>query len=74
MHNLCIFPDFPLVQKHHYRELPEELKRSLGRIPDEFVRYFTGRFPLLLINTYKKMEICKRERIFRPYYSADFRE
>ena len=60
------------LQKHHYRELSEELKRSLGRIPDEFLHYFTSRFPLLLIHTYKKMEICKHERIFKHYYSADF--
>ncbi|WKX97486.1 hypothetical protein Q1695_013280 [Nippostrongylus brasiliensis] len=33
-------------KKHHYRELPEDVRTSLGRIPDEFLRYFTSRFPL----------------------------
>ena len=63
---------YVILQKHHYRELPEDLKKSLGHIPDQFVTYFTSRFPLLLIHTYRKMEICKHERIFRNYYSADF--
>lgn len=67
LHNL-----FTNMQKHHYRELPEDLKKSLGYIPDGFLNYFTSRFPMLLIHTYKKMEICKHERIFRSYYSADY--
>eukprot|EP00794_Sanderia_malayensis_P009072 gene9072-10040_t len=28
-------------KKHHYRELPENLRASLGEIPDNFVTYFT---------------------------------
>ncbi|VDK44663.1 unnamed protein product [Anisakis simplex] len=32
-------------KKHHYRELPKEVRESLGHIPDEFVTYFTERFP-----------------------------
>ena len=68
---LCYSESF-FCQKHHYRELPEALKLSLGHIPDEFVDYFISRFPLLLIHTYKKMEICKQERIFQVYYKAHF--
>ncbi|KAK6052348.1 hypothetical protein COOONC_10147 [Cooperia oncophora] len=34
-------------KKHHYRELPEEVQKSLGRIPNEFLCYFTSRFPLV---------------------------
>ncbi|PIO66197.1 ribonuclease 2-5A [Teladorsagia circumcincta] len=33
-------------KKHHYRELPEEVQKSLGKIPNEFLCYFTSRFPL----------------------------
>ena len=46
-------------QKHHYRELAENLRHSLGSIPEEFVLYFTSRFPSLLIHTYKQIEMCK---------------
>ncbi|KAK6030133.1 ribonuclease 2-5A, partial [Ostertagia ostertagi] len=34
-------------KKHHYRELPEEVQKSLGKIPNEFLCYFTSRFPLV---------------------------
>ncbi|XP_064384152.1 serine/threonine-protein kinase/endoribonuclease IRE1-like isoform X2 [Halichondria panicea] len=60
-------------KKHHYRELPEDLKKALGNIPDDFVDYFTKRFPLLLIHTFKQMQICKPERLFSPYYTDNFR-
>ncbi|XP_076074287.1 serine/threonine-protein kinase/endoribonuclease IRE1-like [Mytilus galloprovincialis] len=55
-------------KKHHYRELPEDLKRSLGAIPDQFVQYFTSRFPKLLIHTYNALRCCQYERIFQQYY------
>ncbi|KAG8189962.1 hypothetical protein JTE90_009101 [Oedothorax gibbosus] len=55
-------------KKHHYRELPTELQESLGEIPDEFVTYFTSRFPKLLIHTYLSMQHCKDESIFLKYY------
>lgn len=32
-------------KKHHYRELPADVRASLGHIPDQFVTYFTERFP-----------------------------
>lgn len=56
------------LQKHHYRELPEEVRETLGPLPDGFVRYFTSRFPHLLSHTYRAMELCRRERPFQPYY------
>ena len=54
-------------QKHHYRELPENLRHILGSIPEEFVLYFTSRFPSLLIHTYKQIEMCKSETAFHSY-------
>lgn len=56
------------LQKHHYRELPEEVQETLGALPDGFVRYFTSRFPHLLLHTYRAMELCRHERPFQPYY------
>ncbi|XP_013384368.1 serine/threonine-protein kinase/endoribonuclease IRE1 isoform X2 [Lingula anatina] len=58
-------------KKHHYRELPDEVKRSLGSVPDEFVTYFTSRFPKLLIHTYNAMWCCNEERLFQQYYESD---
>lgn len=57
-----------LLQKHHYRELPEEVQKTLGSIPDDFVSYFTSRFPLLLQHTHLAMRACAVERPFLPYY------
>uniref|UniRef100_A0A8C1TBH6 Serine/threonine-protein kinase/endoribonuclease IRE1 n=1 Tax=Cyprinus carpio TaxID=7962 RepID=A0A8C1TBH6_CYPCA len=55
-------------KKHHYRELPDEVQETLGSIPDEFVLYFTSRFPLLLLHTHLAMRFCALERPFLPYY------
>ncbi|XP_048410869.1 serine/threonine-protein kinase/endoribonuclease IRE1 [Stegostoma tigrinum] len=61
-------------KKHHYRELPEEVQETLGSVPDEFVYYFTFRFPHLLIHTYYAMQICSQERLFHPYYYQEAAE
>lgn len=63
---VCLCP--PCLQKHHYRELPAEVRETLGSLPDDFVRYFTSRFPHLLSHTYRAMELCSHERLFQPYY------
>ena len=55
-------------KKHHYRELPPEVKSSLGPVPDGFINYFTSRFPRLLIHTYKAMYNAKDEPTLRKYY------
>nr|XP_013808558.1 PREDICTED: serine/threonine-protein kinase/endoribonuclease IRE1 isoform X4 [Apteryx mantelli mantelli] len=61
-------------KKHHYRELPPEVQETLGSIPDDFVCYFTVRFPHLLLHTYKAMQICCQERLFQHYYIQDSAE
>ncbi|KJH44649.1 kinase domain protein [Dictyocaulus viviparus] len=58
-------------KKHHYRELPENVRNSLGCIPNQFVLYFTTRFPLLLLHTYEAMEWCADEDVFKSYYSDE---
>ncbi|KAL0993143.1 hypothetical protein UPYG_G00103770 [Umbra pygmaea] len=57
-------------KKHHYRELPADVQETLGSIPDDFVSYFTSRFPHLLRHTYLAMRICADERLFLPYYPS----
>lgn len=55
-------------KKHHYRELPAEVRQALGHVPDSFVQYFTARFPRLLLHTYGAMRSCASESLFLPYY------
>lgn len=53
----------------HYRELPADLKELLGSLPEGFDRYFSSRFPKLLIEVYKVMSVhCKDEEAFRKYF------
>ncbi|XP_030067185.1 serine/threonine-protein kinase/endoribonuclease IRE2 isoform X2 [Microcaecilia unicolor] len=55
-------------KKHHYHELPVDVQETLGELPDDFVQYFTSRFPHLLLHTYKVMSLCAEERLFHAYY------
>ncbi|XP_029433055.1 serine/threonine-protein kinase/endoribonuclease IRE2 [Rhinatrema bivittatum] len=55
-------------KKHHYHELPPDVQEALGKVPDEFVQYFTSRFPFLLLHTYRAMSLCAQERLFHVYY------
>lgn len=55
-------------KKHHYRELSEEAQKSLGSIPEEFVSYWTERFPRLLLHSWLSMQIVRYEPVFKPYY------
>lgn len=55
-------------KKHHYRELSEDVRSSLGDIPDGFIAYFTSRFPELLPHVYQAMQACKGEGSFKLYY------
>uniref|UniRef100_A0A8B9FML2 Serine/threonine-protein kinase/endoribonuclease IRE1 n=1 Tax=Amazona collaria TaxID=241587 RepID=A0A8B9FML2_9PSIT len=56
-------------KKHHYHELPAEVRAALGSVPDAFVYYFTSRFPRLLLHTHRAMRVCAHERLFHSYYS-----
>lgn len=61
-------------KKNHYRDLSEDVKASLGDIPDGLMDYFSSRFPELLPHVYQAMQLCKEENVFKPYYeqSEDF--
>lgn len=32
-------------KKNHYQELPPAVRESLGQIPEQFLHYWTSRFP-----------------------------
>ncbi|XP_042545749.1 serine/threonine-protein kinase/endoribonuclease IRE2 [Dipodomys spectabilis] len=55
-------------KKHHYRELPAAVRQALGPVPESFVKYFTQRFPRLLLHTHRAMRSCALESLFLPYY------
>ena len=55
-------------KKHHYRELPPDVMQSLGSLPDEFVDYFTSRFPKLILHVYEAMRMCSDEPMLDVYY------
>lgn len=61
-----------VLQKHHYRELPPELQQELGTIPDEYIAYFTSRFPYLVIHTYVAMQHYRLDApLLKEYYAPD---
>ncbi|KAI7907214.1 uncharacterized protein BX663DRAFT_495206 [Cokeromyces recurvatus] len=39
-------------KKHHWQDLPEAVKKVYGEPPNQFLYYFTTRFPHLLLHTY----------------------
>eukprot|EP00047_Mylnosiga_fluctuans_P022388 m.118884 g.118884 ORF g.118884 m.118884 type:complete len:859 (-) comp9244_c0_seq2:291-2867(-) len=56
-------------KKHHYQELPAELRALLGDVPDGFLAYFTKRYPRLIVHVFSAvMNSCMRdEPPFRIY-------
>uniref|UniRef100_A0AC34QNQ1 Endoribonuclease n=1 Tax=Panagrolaimus sp. JU765 TaxID=591449 RepID=A0AC34QNQ1_9BILA len=58
-------------KKHHYRELPPDVKQSLGDIPNGYVYYWTSRFPRLLMHIYNAMICCAEESAFASYYPIE---
>lgn len=58
-------------KKHHYRELSDELKRSLGPLPDGFFHYFHSRFPRLFVHVYHAVRASgvSKEDLFQRYYA-----
>ncbi|XP_045598023.2 serine/threonine-protein kinase/endoribonuclease IRE1 isoform X2 [Procambarus clarkii] len=59
-------------KRNHYRELKEEARLVFGRIPDEFVAYWTDRFPKLLLHTWYAIHCVKTEPIFSKYYDEHY--
>lgn len=60
-------------KRHHYREMPEELKAVLGSIPDGYMEYFHKRFPHLLLHVHRLIRDseCATEPLFAAYFSPD---
>ncbi|KAF2842666.1 kinase-like protein, partial [Patellaria atrata CBS 101060] len=57
-------------KKHHYEDMPEDVKARVGKLPAGYLRYWTTRFPYLIIACWLavlKCEIHKEER-FKGFY------
>ncbi|KAL1721557.1 hypothetical protein EV715DRAFT_249010 [Schizophyllum commune] len=57
-------------KKHHYQDLPDNVKRSLGPMPEGFLGYFTRRFPRLFLHVHGVIgdSVMRSESMFRSYY------
>ncbi|UZJ53130.1 hypothetical protein CBS101457_002450 [Exobasidium rhododendri] len=58
-------------KKHHIHDLPPNLRRLFGSLPDGFLTYFTSRFPRLFLHTYEVIDsfaVLKSEAMFAPYF------
>ncbi|EKM78420.1 hypothetical protein AGABI1DRAFT_60620 [Agaricus bisporus var. burnettii JB137-S8] len=57
-------------KKHHYQDLPDNVKRHLGPMPEGFLAYFTRRFPRLFLHVHRVVRETglANESVFRSYF------
>jgi len=57
-------------KKHHYQDLPDNVKRHLGPMPEGFLAYFTRRFPRLFLHVHSVIgdTALRSESMFRSYF------
>ncbi|KAG5644674.1 hypothetical protein DXG03_007973 [Asterophora parasitica] len=57
-------------KKHHYQDLPDNVKRHLGPMPEGFLTYFTRRFPRLFLHVHGVVGSTglHSESMFRGYF------
>ncbi|KAJ7507249.1 hypothetical protein B0H11DRAFT_2153641 [Mycena galericulata] len=57
-------------KKHHYQDLPDNVKRHLGPMPEGFLAYFTRRFPRLFLHVHSVIgdTALRTESMFRSYF------
>ena len=62
-------------KRNHYDELPHEVQLRVGVVPDGYLRYWTTRFPKLLMACYSAVQACglEGETRFRPYFVNSIR-
>jgi serine/threonine-protein kinase/endoribonuclease IRE1 len=63
-------------KKNHYADMPEDVQRKVGPLPEGYLQYWTTRFPLLLMACYDAVRECglEQEPRFRPYLDAEASE
>ncbi|KAJ3895960.1 hypothetical protein GG344DRAFT_37696 [Lentinula edodes] len=57
-------------KKHHYQDLPGNVKRHLGPLPEGYLSYFTRRYPQLFLHTHRAISESElhSEPMFRTYF------
>jgi len=57
-------------KKHHYQDLPDNVKRHLGPMPEGFLGYFTRRYPRLFMHVHEVVKDTglHGESMFRTYF------
>lgn len=57
-------------KKHHYQDLPDNVKRQIGSMPEGFLLYFTRRFPRLFLHVHSVVSSSplRHESMFRTYF------
>ncbi|KAF8873807.1 hypothetical protein CPB84DRAFT_1817965 [Gymnopilus junonius] len=57
-------------KKHHYQDLPDNVKRHLGPMPEGFLGYFTRRYPQLFLHVHGVIRETglSTESMFRTYF------
>ncbi|KAI0922527.1 hypothetical protein AcV5_009475 [Taiwanofungus camphoratus] len=60
-------------KKHHYQDLPDNVKRLLGSMPDGFLSYFTRRFPGLFLHVHSVISVSplRNESMFQTYFELN---
>ncbi|KAH8990794.1 hypothetical protein EDB92DRAFT_723504 [Lactarius akahatsu] len=57
-------------KKHHYQDLPENVKRHVGSMPEGYLSYFTRRYPRLFLHVHAVIagSSLRQESMFRSYF------
>ncbi|KAJ3820981.1 hypothetical protein F5880DRAFT_1486977 [Lentinula raphanica] len=57
-------------KKHHYQDLPDNVKRHLGVMPEGYLSYFTRRYPQLFLHTHRVISESelRSEPMFKTYF------
>ena len=53
---------------HHYHEKSAEVKAAFGSLNEDYLEYWTTKFPALLLHTFKAIEPWKKCIDFQSYY------
>jgi serine/threonine-protein kinase/endoribonuclease IRE1 len=57
---------------HHYPEKSPEVKAAFGSLNDEYLSYWTSKFPSLLLHTFKAIEPWKNRVDFQTFYDDSY--
>ncbi|KAJ7594156.1 other/IRE protein kinase [Mycena floridula] len=59
-------------KKHHYQDLPDNVKRHLGAMPEGYLSYFTRRYPSLFLHVHSVVRetTLRSESMFRSYFEV----